>query len=208
MRRLAILGASGHGKVVADTAIRAGWETIAFFDDSWGNAQPNTAFSVIGKTSTLIDMADKFDGAIIAIGDNRTRLMKALQLSDAGLPLPNLVHPYSYVANNVIIGAGTVIFAGAIIQSGTSIGPASIVNTGATVDHDCSLSAGSHISPGAHLAGSVHVGECAWVGIGSTVNQNLSIGDDAIIGANAAVITDVRNGVTMVGVPANVLQKG
>ena len=33
-RRLIILGASGHGKVAADIAIRSGYEEILFLDDN------------------------------------------------------------------------------------------------------------------------------------------------------------------------------
>ena len=33
--RLAILGASGHGKVAADAAEQGGWPSVAFFDDAW-----------------------------------------------------------------------------------------------------------------------------------------------------------------------------
>ncbi|MDN5843803.1 MAG: hypothetical protein L0H54_10205, partial [Alcaligenaceae bacterium] len=35
MKRLAILGASGHGKVVAEAALAAGWDTVDFYDDAW-----------------------------------------------------------------------------------------------------------------------------------------------------------------------------
>ncbi len=35
MSRLAVLGASGHGKVVADCAELVGWSDIVFFDDAW-----------------------------------------------------------------------------------------------------------------------------------------------------------------------------
>ena len=35
MKRLAILGSSGHGKVMADTAECSGWEEVVFFDDEF-----------------------------------------------------------------------------------------------------------------------------------------------------------------------------
>lgn len=40
MRKLAILGAGGHGKVVADTAECCGWEEVFFFDDAWPGRVP------------------------------------------------------------------------------------------------------------------------------------------------------------------------
>ncbi len=208
MQRLAILGAGGHGRVVADTAVQAGWETISFFDDFWPNISNGKKPPVVGNTEILLDLRDRFDGVIVAIGNNRARLRKLQEISNAKLPIVSLFHPFSYVSDDVKIGKGTVIFAGAVVQPGSILGNGSIINTGATVDHDCLLAAGSHICPGAHLAGGVSVGECTWIGIGSSVNQNISIGSDAIIGASTAVTKDVPNNTTMAGVPARAIQKG
>ena len=41
MEKLAILGASGHGKVVADIAQVCGWKSISFFDDAWPECRVN-----------------------------------------------------------------------------------------------------------------------------------------------------------------------
>ena len=59
--------------------------------------------------------------------------------------------------------------------------------------------------PGTHLAGGVHVGFRSIIGIGSAVKQNVSIGSDVTIGAGAAVVHDLPDSVTAVGVPARVL---
>lgn len=207
MRTLAILGASGHGKVVADTAMQSGYDKVVFFDDAWPGLQVNGYWKVVGDTSTLLQYAEKISGVIVAIGQNHVRLGKTLQMRGEGLPLVSLVHPNAYVAEDVVIEPGSVVFAGAVVQPGSSIGFAGIVNSGATVDHDCMLGAGVHVCPGAHLAGGVKVGECTWIGIGSSVNQNLTIGVNVVIGAGAAVIADIPDEVTAVGVPARVVTK-
>ncbi len=62
-----------------------------------------------------------------------------------------------------------------------------------------------HICPGAHLAGEVQVGACSWIGIGASVIQQIRIGADVTVGAVAAVVCDLPDGVTAVGVPARVL---
>lgn len=208
MGKLAILGASGHGKVVADTARQCGWDEIFFFDDAWPDLQTIGQWSLVGDMGSLIKRHEEFAGVLVGIGNNRVRLDKAFYLRESGSPLISLIHPKAYVAGDVAIEAGTVVFAGAVVQPGASIDLAGIVNTGATVDHDCFLAAGNHICPGAHLAGGVNVGECTWIGIGATVNQYLTIGKNVTIGAGAAVVADVPNGVTIVGVPARVVEQG
>jgi sugar O-acyltransferase (sialic acid O-acetyltransferase NeuD family) len=207
MAKLAILGASGHGKVVADTALQAGWDEVVFFDDAWPDPKTNGCTPVVGDTNELLNSTDKFAGVVVAIGNNRIRLGKAQDLLQAGLTLPPLIHPKAYVAKDVVIQSGVVIFAGAVVQPGSMLGLASIVNTGATVDHDCSLASGVHVCPGVNLAGGVAIGECSWIGIGSCVNQYQTIGADVTIGAGAAVVNDLPDDVTVVGIPAKAITR-
>ncbi|WP_299230630.1 acetyltransferase [uncultured Halomonas sp.] len=200
--RLAILGASGHGKVVADTALQAGWKEVVFFDDAWPRVSENGAWSVAGGTATLFDTANDFDGVVVGIGNNATRLAKTRKLLASGAPLVTIIHPNAVVSAQAELGIGSVVFAGVVIQADCYVGMACIVNTRASLDHDCTLADGVHISPGAALAGYVKVGEGAWVGIGAAVKQLVSIGRHAVVGAGAAVIKDVAAGSTVVGVPA------
>ncbi|WP_235040391.1 acetyltransferase [Vreelandella profundi] len=205
MRRLAVLGASGHGKVVAETALQCGWESIVFFDDAWPEVQINGSWAIVGNTQALIQQLSEFDGVLVGIGNNHVRLEKVRQLKTLNAPLATLVHPAAVVSNTVLLGAGSVVFAGAVIQIDSQLGEACIVNTRASVDHDCSLSDGVHICPGATLAGGVTVAEASWVGIGACIKQLVNIGSNATIGGGAAVIRDVPCGQTVIGVPARSL---
>lgn len=205
MKRLAILGASGHGKVVADTAECCGWQIIEFFDDAWPKLQHNGPWAVVGNTAALKEHLDRFDGVIVAIGDNAVRYSKLLELQASGARLCNLVHPAATVSRYALLENGTVVFAQAVINADVRIGPGSILNTGCSVDHDCVLGAAVHISPGTRLAGGVSVGDLSWVGIGASVRQLVRIGAQVIVGASAAVTNDVADGLTVVGVPARVL---
>ena len=200
--RLAILGASGHGKVVADTALESGWGSLVFFDDGILDQDRIGEWPLVGGTAALLAALDDYAGVIVAIGNNRARLARTRDLIAAGACMVSLVHPRAYVARDVQLGAGTVVFAGAVVQPSVVIGSGVIVNTGATVDHDCVLADGVHVCPGAHLAGGVSVGECAWLGIGCVVKQYTAIGVDAVVGGAAAVMTPVPDGTTVVGVPA------
>lgn len=202
MRRLAILGASGHGKVVADAALRWGWEGVVFYDDGWPRIQALGPWSVVGTTVDLLRDLENVDGVVVAIGDNRVRLGKQRELSAAGAPIVSVIHPAAVVSPFAAVGPGSVIFAGAVVNPFASVGAAGVINTSATVDHDCMLADGVHISPGAHLSGAVHVGEGSWIGVGAAVRQGISIGANVIVGAGAAVVNDIDDDLTVVGVPA------
>lgn len=199
---LAILGASGHGKVLADIAELTGWEKIDFFDDAWPERKNNGAWQVIGDTQKLLDSLKAYDGVIVAIGNNKIRQQKLQQLDSAGAKIITLIHPSATVSRYTKIGPGSVVVAGAVINPDCIIGSGAIINTCSSVGHDCTLGNAVHICPGARLAGGSEVNDRAWIGVGSSVRQLIRIGSDAIVGAGAAVVQDVLPNITVVGVPA------
>lgn len=205
MNRLAILGASGHGKVVADAAECCGWQAVDFFDDAWPQQGSNGAWQVVGDTAALKNVLEVYDGVCVAIGDNAVRYSKLLELEAAGANLCNLLHPAATISRHAVLGKGVVAFAGAVVNADAHVGLGVILNTGCSVDHDCIIGAGVHVSPGARLAGGVRVGDLSWIGIGASVRQVVRIGCGVTVGAGAVVVSDVADGLTVVGIPARPL---
>lgn len=201
---LAILGASGHGKVLADIAELTGWEDIVFFDDAWPEKTNNGAWQIVGNTQSLLENLSAYNGVIVAIGNNKIRQLKLQQLKSAGANLITLIHPSATISRYTQIGVGSVVVAGAVINPDCIIGSGAIINTCSSVGHDCILGEAVHICPGARLAGGTEVGDRAWVGVGSSVRQLIKIGADAIIGAGSAVVKDVPASTTVMGVPASI----
>lgn len=206
MKRLALLGASGHGKVVADAALACGWGSVEFFDDAWPQRSSNRHWLVVGNSDILMGRLHEFHGVIVSIGDCAVRWEKHQALKAAGAALTTVIHPAATVSRYAALGAGSVVMAGAVINTDSHVGQASIVNTGATVDHDCLLADGVHISPGAHLSGGVSVGHCTMVGVGVAVMQGVCIGKNAVVGAGAVVLRDVEDQSVVVGNPARRLR--
>jgi len=207
MNRLAIFGAGGHGKVVADCAFATGWKEINFFDEFLQDSDSTGIWNIVGNKTDLKNNLMHYDGVVVAIGDNIQRQQIFLELLELDAALTNVIHPSAYVSKHIDIGIGCVIMAGAVINIGSRLGNNCIINTGATIDHDCILGNGVHISPGVNLAGGVTVGNCSWVGIGATVRQKILIGSESIVGAGSVVIKDVGGNKIVVGVPARELTK-
>ncbi len=207
MTKLAIVGAGGHGKVVADAAFATGqWSEIVFFDDSEPAKSDCLGFPVVGRFEQLLAANCKPD-VIVAIGNNRARLEKVQLLESLGFEVVTIIHPLAAISPFAKVCAGTVIFSGAIVNPAAHIGKAVIVNTQAVVEHDCAIADGVHISPAAALAGAVVVGARSWIGIGSTIIHQIKIGSDVMVGAGAVVNRDLPDNVTAVGVPVRILDK-
>lgn len=196
MRTLVIIGASGHGKVVADIAVQNGYRDIVFLDDN-ESVHECSGYPVVGKSADAQTMEADF---IVGIGNTKTR--ETIQESLRGKNLVTLIHPSAVVADGVSIRAGTVVMAGAVINPGASIGCGCIINTCASVDHDCTVGNFVHIAVGSHLCGTVTVGDGTWIGAGATVINNISICQRAMIGAGAVVVRNIEETGTYVGVPA------
>lgn len=201
MKELLIIGASGHGKVVADIAVKSGqYDEISFYDDN-EKIESILGFPCKGKVS-LLEREPRDKDVVVAIGSAAIRERLMSQIQEMGFSIPALVHPQAVIAEDVQLGDGTVVMAGAIVNSGAQIGCGTIINTASSVDHDCVVEDYAHVSVGAHLAGTVHVGKRCWIGAGATVNNNISICADAMIGAGAVVVKNVTKAGTYVGVPA------
>ena len=191
-----IIGASGHGKVVADIAKKNGYETIVFLDKDESKKKCGP-YPVIGNDYMLPQLSGDI---IIAIGNASIR--QALQESIDEKRIATMIHPSAVIADDVLIGAGSVVMAGAVINSGAVIGKGCIINTCASIDHDCVIHDYAHISIGVHLAGRVSVGKSSWVGAGATISNDLSVVGDCMIGAGAVVVKNIEQPGTYVGVPA------
>lgn len=198
MKQLAIIGASGHGKVVADIAKKNGYDDICFLDDN-EKLFDCAGYPVVGKSNRYVD----FDcNMFVAIGNSQIREKIQRQVESAGKHIPIFVHPNSSIAESVSIGKGTVVVAGAVVYPGAVVGRGCIINTCASVDHDCQIADFVHVSVGAHVTGTVIIGERTWIGIGATVSNNINICGDCMIGAGAVIINNIEESGTYVGVPA------
>ncbi len=200
MEHLIIVGAGGHGKVVADVAAKSGKYTkISFLDD--GTRTECLGIPVIGKLNDAEEYVNTAE-FFVAIGNADFRYRIICNLVNIGAQIATLIHPTAVIGYDVTIGGGTVVMAGAVINPSAHIGEGCIINTASSVDHDCKIGNYSHVSVGAHVAGEVEVGVATWIGAGATVSNKISICSRCMIGAGAVVVKDITEPGTYVGVPA------
>ncbi|XQW85404.1 acetyltransferase [Thalassotalea piscium] len=202
MSKLIIIGAGGHGRVVADCALATGeYQEIVFLDDCYPQRKSNAIWPIIG---TINDFSQYLDKAffIVAFGNNQLRQNIQTRLKIAQANIVSVVHPQAFVSEHAQIGSGVVICANATINIGAQINDGCIINTGSTIDHDCMINDFVHISPNATLAGGITVGELSWLGINSTVIECLTLADNTQLGAGAVVISNTEKNSLYVGIPA------
>lgn len=199
-KKIVIIGASGHGKVIADIAKMNGYKEIVFLDDDTSKSKCGR-YPVMGTSKDIRQYKDDHD-FIIAIGNNRIREKISGMLEKEKVKQTVLIHPSAVIDETAKIKDGTVIMANAVVNAEVQVGRSCIINTASSIDHECVLDDYVHVSPGVHIAGTVIIGKSTWVGIGATIINNLNICKNCMIGAGGTVIKDIKEEGTYVGSPA------
>lgn len=193
--RLIIIGAGGHGKAIADNALKNGYTDICFIDDDAVGTCLD--FPIIGTSADITELNDGKTDFIIGIGNNAIRKEIAEKYS---VNWVSLIHPSAQIATHVSIGKGTVVMAGAVINVCATVGSHCIINTHAVVEHDNVVEDYVHISPNAALGGTVRIGKETHIGIGATVINNIEICANCIVGAASLVLRNINKNGTFYGI--------
>lgn len=198
MKKVIIIGASGHGKVIADIVIKRGDELVGFLDDNTELPKRIVGYPYLG----VIDQYGEYSGScyfIMGIGNNSTRKRIAEKMK---VNWYTAIHPSAQVAIDTQIGEGTVIMANAVINTSAKTGKHCIINSSSVIEHDNKLGDYVHISPNATLSGTVSIGDMTHIGAGATVSNNVSICDNVIVGAGGVVVKDIDEKGIYIGLPA------
>ena len=140
-KKILIIGAGGHGRVVKEVAEACGYKKVDFLDDNSSDA--------IGKIQELNLYLNEYENAIVGIGNNLFRNEMLDRLKKAGYQIPVLIHPTAYVSPSAIVSEGTVIEPLAIVNANSQVCKGCIISVGAIVDHDVVLEECVHVNAGA-----------------------------------------------------------
>lgn len=187
-KKIAIIGAGGHGKVVGEIALLNHYDTIDFFDDNYVKDFP---FTLKGNFDDLNKSIKSYNAFFVAIGDNKIRYNHIMSLKKEKINIVTLIHPKSIVSQFSHIEAGSCVMANAVINPGTFIKEGVIINTSSSIDHDCLIEDYAHISPNCSLSGNVSVGKFTHLGTGSSVHPGINIGYNVKIGVGSKIYKDI-----------------
>jgi len=204
MQKLIVIGAGGHGRVVADAARVAGIELCAFVD----RKPPATMIEGLPVYASLEEASDALGveasqlSFIVAIGDNCQRAEEYARAREQGFVPLSVIHPTAAISETAHISAGAYVGAQAVINPGAQIGEDSIINTAAVIEHDCRVGSHSFVAPGAVLCGAARIGNYTLVGTNATLIPLVSVGAQALVAAGAVVVDSHPDNVRLFGVPA------
>jgi sugar O-acyltransferase (sialic acid O-acetyltransferase NeuD family) len=198
-RGLLLVAASGLAREAAQAA--RDYDVIGFVDDDparWGE--------LIGGAKGLggLDVVAAHPDAAVLLcagrGSARAALARRLRLDESRYA--TVVHPGVDVPANCAIGAGSIVLAGCVLTADVRVGRHVVAMPHVTLTHDDVVGDHATLCAGVTLGGGVEVGQRAYLGMSSSVRERCRIGADATVGMGAAVVRDVPEGETWIGVPA------
>ena len=211
MKKIIVIGSSGHAKVIIDIIEREKKYEIAGLIDRFRNIGEETlGYKILGKEEDLPDLfvAYSLKGGIVAIGDNfvRSKVVNIIINLCPNFVFVNAIHPRANIAKDVSIGEGTVIMAGVTINPSAFIGKHCILNTNSSLDHDSKMADFSSLAPNVTTGGNINIGLFTAISIGTAIINKLSIGNHTVIGAGSTVLKDIESCKVAYGTPAKVIR--
>ena len=210
MKKLAIIGSGDLGQLAAHHAKVCGYEVVGYFDDTKSKGTLIKGCPVLGKTFEIENsFADKtFDFLFSAIGYKHFKFRKEIFEKYFGkIPFAKLIHPSCYIDPSCNTGEGIFLLPGCVLDKDVKLGNNILLNTGVIIAHDTQIGSHSFIAPAVHLAGFIKTGECCMLGIGTTVIDNITLGNNIQTGAGAVVTEDISEPGLYVGVPARKIKQ-
>lgn len=211
MDNIVVIGSSGQAKVVIDAVRREGRRHIVGLLDRFRKVGETTlGHAVLGREEDLpaLIVRHAVQGAIVAIGDNFARAQVAARVAALcpGITFFPAIHPDASIADEAVVGEGSVVMAGAVINACASVGRFCILNTHASLDHDSTLGDFASLAPRAVTGGNCRIGAYSAIGIGATLAHGARIGEHVVVGAGAVVMKPLEDRVVAYGVPARVVR--
>ena len=209
--RCVLLGAGGHAAAVLAVARAAGLDVVAATDADPARAGKTLdGVPIVGADAVIerLMRQDRVTAALMGLGstkNNRPRRRLFQLARSRGLQMPTLVADSAVVAEDAVLGEGTVVMPLALVHVAARVGDNGIVNSGAIVEHGTVVSDHVHVAPNATVLADCRIGEGAFIGAGAVIRQGLTVGDYAVVAAGAAVFKNVPPGVTVLGNPARVV---
>jgi sugar O-acyltransferase (sialic acid O-acetyltransferase NeuD family) len=214
MKDIVIIGAGNFGREVAqliedinlDSNI---WTLLGFIDETaekHGTLINN--IPVLGSFDWLEKNKAGHIYSVCAIGNPKDKYYLIKKASASGVDFCNLIHPEAKISKFVQLGTGCIICWNSFISVNTKIGNHVSINPGCGIGHDTVIGDYSSLYWNVTLSGNVQINEGCEIGSNAAVIPKRVIGKWSIIGAGAAVVRDIPENCTAVGVPARPITFG
>jgi sugar O-acyltransferase (sialic acid O-acetyltransferase NeuD family) len=212
-RKLLIVGAGGFGQEVIWAAknfnrVHPTYDILGYCDDELGKkGKVIYGHEVLGAPEEIDKALPEKPCFVCAIGKNQVRSKVVKRVLALGWTPVTVIDPSVIVAEHVEVGDGTYVGAGSILSPYARIGNHVIINHHCSIGHDSILEDFVQISPGGRVSGAAVVKEGAMLGSNAVLAPEMTLGRYSTLGACSFAATNIPDGVTAVGIPAQIMSR-
>ena len=211
MKDIVIIGAGDFGKEVAwligDINKKAPtYNIIGYLDDDQTKiGQRINGYECLGPVSYLTELTDSHNLCATIANQNGEIRKKFVDMFPSFEAWETLVHPSVNISETSSIGKGTIICAGGNVSVNTAIGDFCLLNLSAIVGHDCVIENYASVMSGVAISGHIQIKEGAYLGSNCTILPGMKVGRHSKVGAGSVVLRNVKDEITVMGVPAKMV---
>lgn len=211
MSELILIGASGLAREVLAMVRGSGqYDVVGLLDDDREMAGVTVdGAPVLGSIDDAANYMHAF--LLVCIASSREREAVVSHLGTLGIGesrYASAVDPSVQYPEGCRVGRGSILLRNVTLTAAVSLGSHVVAMPSVTFSYDDDVSDFATFAAGVSLGGGARIGKGAYLGLNSSVRERTSVGDYATIGMGAAVLSNVPDGETWVGVPAHQIDHG
>ena len=210
MKHLIIIGAGGMGRDVywsAKGCIGYGevFDIKGFIDDDLSSQDGYEGYPPLLGTidSYQIEEDDVFN---CSMGNVQTKAKICEKLKKRGAKFYTLINQTAVVHERTTFGDGCYVGEFALVGTEATIGEGCLIQAYSIIGHDCKIGDYARIDTHSVIIGGVEIKSRATVHTAAVVSHKVVVGEDATVAACSFVIRKVKNGTTVAGNPAKLLE--
>ena len=209
MKNLIIIGAGGMGRTLYSNALESIGYASDFIVKGFIDDNINALDGFKNYPPILAKIQDyqpeKNDVFVSSIGGCiRHKCME--NIISRGGEFIELIHSTARIYTNAKLGKGNFIGAYTVIGNDAVIGDYNMIQSYSVIGHDVVIGDFNRIDTHVTCIGGIKIGNDCTIHTGAVINHKVTVHDNAKVGACSFVIRNVKEGTTVIGVPAKKIE--
>ena len=180
------------------------WQIVGFIDDDpEKKGRTFGSYSVLGGREKLADYSQAFVLAVPGRPDNYQR--RAGIINSLNVPAEKfaaIIHPSARIGINCKVGFNVMLLAHVVLTANVTVNDHVVVLPNTVISHDSVIGSYSMLGSTVSVSGSVSIGTGCYIGSGTRIIQEVSVGENALVGLGSVVLKDVPKATVVAGNPA------
>lgn len=210
MSELILVAASGLAREVLAMVRSSGqYDVVGVLDDDKEMSGVTIdGAPVLGTISEAPNYKHAF--ILVCLGSGKAREAVVERLTVMGLHearYATAIDPSVQTPEGCRIGRGSILMRNVTLTASVTLGSHVVAMPSVTFTFDDDVADFATFAAGVSLGGGVRIGRAAYLGMNSSVRERTTVGAYATVGMGAAVLSNVPDGETWVGVPAHEIDR-